>query len=564
MRIKLLFIGIIAQFFMQCTPAQENYADSIIIDGVIYTVNDSMPLAEAIAIKEGKILYVGSNTEALKFKGKKTVVTDAKGAFILPGLIEGHGHFSNMGYSLINLNLLHSKSWDEIAGLVKEKTQSAKSGDWIEGRGWHQEKWKVRPNETYNGYPYHNLLSEMSPENPVVLVHASGHALFANKKAMELSGITAETADPLGGRIVRDHKGTILGVFEENAMDLIYTPYQNYLKGLDPKEEEKKWMNAIEAAQQECLRNGITSFQDAGSKLLELDRYKALTLKDSMHIRLWAMARQSYDEMKPVLKNYITKSEYYTCNAIKSEVDGALGSFGAWLLEPYADKAGFTGQNTTPIPEIERIAMLARDLNMQMCVHAIGDRANRTVIDIYEKYLPKNEDRRWRIEHTQHINPTDIPRLKKNNIIASMQAIHCTSDAPFVEKRLGYERAKNGAYAWRSMIDAGVVVTNGTDVPVEEIDPIKNLYASVTRKRTDDGMEFFPEQKMTRKEAIKAYTMNNAYAVFEEKVKGSLEKGKYADMVVLSQDISKCSDEDILKTKVLCTIVAGKIKFGKI
>ncbi len=259
-------------------------------------------------------------------------------------------------------------------------------------------------------------------------------------------------------------------------------------------------------------------------------------------------------------------NHYFTCKAIKSAVDGALGSFGAWLLKSYRDKQNFHGQNTVPIDEVEKIAQLAWEHDMQLCVHAIGDRANREVLDIFEatfKTDPSRKDHRWRIEHAQHLDTADIPRFRDLGVIASMQGIHCTSDAPFVVKRLGEERARYGAYPWRSLIDAGVVVTNGTDAPVEDVDPIESFYASVTRRRPDTGLEFFPEQAMTREEAIHSYTLACAFAAFEEKDKGSLEEGKLADIVVLSKDLANCTDEEILQTEVLMTIVGGEVKYKK-
>jgi hypothetical protein len=281
------------------------------------------------------------------------------------------------------------------------------------------------------------------------------------------------------------------------------------------------------------------------------------------------MIRQTSDELKGELQGFPwinLGKNYLTVRAIKSDVDGALGSYGAWLLKPYNDKPGFEGQNTTPIEEVAAVADLAAKNNLQLCVHAIGDRANRVVLDIYEQEANKHPDRkdtRWRIEHAQHLDPADIPRFKKLGVIAAMQAIHCTSDAPFVIKRLGVERARLGAYPWRSLLAAGAVVGNGTDTPVEDVDPIESFYASVTRKRADTGLTFFPEQKMTRAEAVYSYTAANAFAAFEEKDKGVLQAGKLADIVVLSNDLLTCSDEDILKTKVIMTIVGGKVKFKK-
>jgi hypothetical protein len=286
-----------------------------------------------------------------------------------------------------------------------------------------------------------------------------------------------------------------------------------------------------------------------------------------LDVRLWAMLRHSYDEMKDNmdgLPKVDVGAHFFTCRAIKSEVDGALGAFGAWLLKAYNDKKGFTGQNTTPISEVKNIAALAMQHDMQMCVHAIGDRANRVVLNIYEEQFEQNPEKdslRWRIEHAQHLDTADIPRFKTLGIIASMQGIHCTSDAPFVEKRLGEERSRLGAYPWRSLLDAEVLIANGTDAPVEDVDPLKCFYASVTRKRSDTGMEFYPEQRMSREEAIFSYTLGNAYAAFEESFKGSLEEGKVADIVVLSQDLTSCSDEAILDTEIRMTMIDGKVKY---
>jgi len=327
------------------------------------------------------------------------------------------------------------------------------------------------------------------------------------------------------------------------------------------------WYSAIQLAEKECISKGITSFQDAGSSFEELDKYEKLAIDGNMKVRLWAMARHPANELEGKVGNYKkinVGNRFYTCNAIKSEVDGALGAFGAWLLEPYSDKPGFKGQNTTDIYDVKKIADIAIANDMQFCVHAIGDRANRVVLDIYEGVLgqhPDKKDIRWRIEHAQHLSPDDIPRFAKNKIIASMQGIHCTSDAPFVVKRLGTDRSRLGAYAWRSLLDNGVIVANGTDAPVEDVDPLKSFYASVTRRREDSGLVFFSEQKMTREEAIYSYTLGNAFAAFEDGYKGSLRAGKVADLVILSNDLVKCTDDEILKTKVLYTITDGKVRF---
>jgi predicted amidohydrolase YtcJ len=286
-----------------------------------------------------------------------------------------------------------------------------------------------------------------------------------------------------------------------------------------------------------------------------------------LDIRLWAMIRRPYNVINDIIDGLPiidAGNNFFTCRAIKAAIDGALGSFGAWMLKPYSDKAEFEGQNVSPIEELKNIAGLCLENDLQYCVHAIGDRGNRMTLDIYEeafKTVPEKKNLRWRIEHAQHLDTADIPRFKELSVIASMQGIHCTSDAPYVVKRLGEERAKYGAYPWRSLIDAGVLVTNGTDAPVEDVDPIESFYASVTRKRVDSGMEFYPEQKMTRDEAIYSYTLGNAFAAFEEENKGSLEIGKLADIVVLSKDLSKCPDDEIMDTEIIMSMVGGVVKY---
>lgn len=555
-------------FSCQSESAEKSSADRIFINGNIYTVDTNNPTAEAIALKGDRIMAIGKTADIEALKGEKTNVVDLEGAFMMPGFIEGHGHFSGLGSALMNLYFLKSRTWDDIVKEVEEAAKNAKPGEWITGRGWHQEKWEETPDPHIHGYPHHDKLSEVSPDNPVLLRHASGHGLFANKKAMELAGITIETPNPKGGEIVRDAHGKAIGVFEERAMKAINGVYQEYLDQLSQEELLERWYKGVELAQEECLKKGITSFQDAGSSYEEVERYTEMAKKGEFKLRLWAMLRHSYERMNGNMDGFpvMNINDYFTCRAIKTEVDGALGAFGAWLLEPYDDKPNFVGQNTTEIAEVDRIAKLAIEHDMQLCVHAIGDRANREVLNICEKYKkahPDKKDLRWRIEHSQHLDTMDIPRFAELGVIASMQGIHCTSDAPFVEKRLGYTRSKYGAYPWRSLLDAGAVVLNGTDAPVEDVSALESFYASVTRKRADTGFDFFPEQAMTRAEAIHSYTLANAYGAFEENSKGSLEKGKLADMVVLSQDLANCADEDILKTEVLMTIVGGEVLFEK-
>ena len=561
--ILLLFLS----FLFACQPTK--YADLVFENGIIYTVDEANPQVEAIAIKDGKIMALGLQSEINMLKDGATTVVDLEGKFLMPGFIEGHGHFSGLGKSLMNLNFLKSKSWKEIVNDVAEKVKTAKPGEWIYGRGWHQEKWLEPLDRQVLGYPYHDALSAISPDNPVLLKHASGHGLFANAKAMELAGISVETPNPVGGEIVRDVGGEAIGVFEERAQKLINQAYNEYLETLSEEDIQARWYEGIDLAQKECLSKGITSFQDAGSSYEEIDRYTKLAKEGKFDLRLWAMLRHSHEEMKDNMNGFPiigVGDNFFTSRAIKSEVDGALGSFGAWLLRPYADKQNFHGQNTTDIAEVARIADLAMAHDMQLCVHAIGDRANQEVLNIFENVFAANPDKknlRWRMEHAQHLDPKDIPRFKTMEVIASMQGIHCTSDAPFVVDRLGVERSRVGAYPWRTLLDAGVVIANGTDAPVEDVDPIECFYASVTRKRADTGLEFFPEQRMTRAEAIYSYTLGNAFAAFEETIKGSIEVGKYADLVVLSNNLLTCTDEEILETEILMTMVGGEEKYKK-
>lgn len=564
MQMKYIFFFVFAMIYLGC---KEDVAyDMVIKNANIYAV-DTTYAGDAIAILDGRIIKIAKWEEFADNITEGVEVLDAEGNFVMPGFIEGHGHYSGLGYSLINLNFLTSKSWEDIVSKVAKRSKEVEPGDWIIGRGWHQEKWDSIPTQNIYNYPYHYSLSEVSSQNPVMLYHASGHSLYANKKAMDLVGITKETPNPVGGEIVRNKDGEAIGVFEERAMGMFGKKYDEYIASLDQQKLDSIWYSAITKAETECLSKGITSFQDAGSTFDELNRYEKLALNGQMSVRLWAMARHSAQELEGKVGKYKKVNignNFYTCNAIKSEVDGALGAFGAWLLDAYSDKPGFKGQNTTDIYDVKKIADMAIANDMQFCVHAIGDRANRVVLDVFEGVMsqhPEKKDWRWRIEHAQHLNTNDIPRFAKNKIIASMQGIHCTSDAPFVVKRLGENRARTGAYAWRSLLDKGVIVANGTDAPVEDVDPIKNFYASVTRKREDSGLIFYPEQAMTREEAIYSYTLGNAYAAFEENLKGSLRPGKLADIVILSQDLVKCTDNAILKTKVLYTISDGKVKY---
>jgi predicted amidohydrolase YtcJ len=549
-------------FLGACNSDSGTVADLVIENANVYTVNTAQPQAQAVAIRDGKIVFVGSTEAAQKFKGKKTETVDAGGKFLMPGFIEGHGHIHGMGDMLMNLNLMQAKNWEEIVSMVAEAAKGAKPGEWIVGRGWHQEKWDHVPARNYMGYPYYEDLDKVAPNNPVLLTHASGHGSLVNGMALKEAGITDKTVSPSGGEIVKDKEGRIVGMLEERAQGLLYAAYQKWESKRSVQELDAEFEKAIELAEKECLRNGVTSFVDAGSSFPQVAHMKKLAEAGKLSIRHWMMVRERMDALQKnasVFPIVDAGNAHLTVKAIKVSLDGALGSYGAWFLKPYADKKGFYGQNTFDTTELRDIAAFSWEKNLQLCVHAIGDRANRETIDIFSEQIKKNKtkDHRWRIEHAQHVNPAEIPRFAEWNIIASMQGIHCTSDAPFVVKRLGEERAENGAYMWRAFMNAGVLVNNGTDVPVENIDPFANFYSSVTRK-LNDGSEFYPAQKMTRAEAIYSYTLANAKAQFEEAQKGSIEVGKFADLILLSEDLINCPEERIKQTKVVMTLVGGK------
>ncbi|MBU2491061.1 MAG: amidohydrolase [Bacteroidetes bacterium] len=563
-----LFISIITvmALFTSCTEEKTETADLILINGKIITVDESLPEAEAIAVKGDTIWAIGTSHEIEKLSGSETKVIDLNGAYAYPGFIESHAHFLGLGNAKLNLDLTKAKNWDEVIFQVAEAVHNVQPGQWIIGRGWHQEKWDPVPQPNVEGYPVHTILSQASPYNPVMLTHASGHAIFANAKAMELAGIDTSTPDPEGGKIVRDSLGYAVGVFEETAEDLISVKLYEYLNSRTEDIIKNEKLSKIKLASEECLSKGITSFHDAGESFEDIDLFKELAGKSHLDVRLYVMIGESNQELKKKINDYKMigyGNNYLTVRAIKKYMDGALGSRGAWMIEPYDDLSEHSGLNVTPINELKETAKIAAENGFQLCTHAIGDRGNKEVLDLYENVLKKysdQKDMRWRIEHAQHLSNEDISRFFNLGVIAAMQAVHCTSDASFVPKRIGNIRAEEGAYVWRKLIDSGATICNGTDAPVEDVNPIQNFYASVTRKLID-GTEFYAGQKMSRMEALLSYTKNGAYAAFEENTKGSLSTGKLADITVLSNNLLTCSEEEILNTNVLYTIVGGKIKY---
>jgi predicted amidohydrolase YtcJ len=544
-------------------------ADLVLINGKVVTVDPARPQAEAVAILGDKIAAVGTTREIEAYIGPRTRVIDLQGKLVIPGFIEGHGHFTGLGRSQMILDLTRARSWDEIVALVAEAAKKAKPGAWIFGRGWHQEKWTRVPQPNVEGVPLHHELSRVSPNNPVFLTHASGHAAFVNALALKLAGIDAKTPNPPGGEIIRDKNGEPTGMLRERAQGLVQAAIARAEAERSPEERQAIRREEIRLAAEKALANGVTTFHDAGSSFQTIDLFKELAGEGKLAVRLYVMVRgESLEEMAKKLPQYRLigyGNGFLTVRSIKRQIDGALGPHGAWLLEPYADLPTSRGLALESIEEITRTAELAIEHGFQLNTHAIGDRANREVLNIYEKIFRQHSDKkdlRWRIEHAQHLHPDDIPRFAQLGVIASMQGIHCTSDGPWVIKRLGEKRAREGAYVWRKLWDAGVVVTNGTDTPVEDINPILSFYATVTR-RLADGSTFFPEQRLTREEALKSYTLNNAYAAFEEKIKGSLTPGKLADLVVLSRDIMTIPEDQIPGTDVIYTIVGGRIVYSK-
>ncbi len=543
-------------------------ANLVLRNGKVVTVDNSKPLAQAIAIRGDAIVAVGSNEEIQLYVDGKTQIIDLAGKLAIPGFIEGHGHFAGIGAAKMSLGLMRVKNWDEVVSMVAEAVKKAKPGEWITGRGWHQEKWDKRPEPNVEGFPLHESLSKVSPQNPVILTHASGHASFVNAKALELAGVISATPNPAGGEVLKDQQGNPVGLLRETAQGLVRRVMADAMAKQTQGERQARARKEIELAIQECLAKGITSFQDAGSSFATIDLLKTFVDEGKLGLRLWVMIRDNIELMSQNLDKYRMigyGDQRLTVQAVKRSIDGALGPRGAWLLEPYTDLPSSTGLNTIPIPEMKAVARLAIEHGYQFCVHAIGDRANRETLDIFDetfRQYPGKKDLRWRIEHAQHLSPADIPRFGKLGVIASMQGIHCTSDAPYVTARLGAKRAEEGAYVWQKLMKSSAVVTNGTDAPVEDVDPIASFYATVSRKLKDDSV-FYRDQTMSREEALKSYTLNAAYAAFEENVKGSLTPGKLADIVVLSKDIMSVPADEIPSTQVAYTIVGGKIMFKR-
>jgi len=555
-------------FLASCTAPQKDAATLLIHGGPIYTVDETQAMVEAVAVKGNTILFAGSLEEAEKFKNEETKLIDLEGKTMTPGLIEGHGHFMGLGYNELNLDLMNTTSYQEIVDAVAEKVKTAKPGEWITGRGWHQSKWTSMPENIVKGFQTHDLLSAVSPNNPVYLRHASGHAGFANAKAMEIAGLQVLSPEGIdmfdieGGEVINNEFGLPTGIFNERAMGLI----TKHIPESTPEKDKKAFELAVAA----CHRNGITSFHDAGIGNETIALYGDMKNSGKMNVRIYAMLT-GWD--KDLLKEWYAKGpmvdsdNLMTIRSVKLNCDGALGSRGAWLLDAYTDRPGHFGHETLPMEFVNETALNGLKHGFQVCAHAIGDRANREILDRYEaafEELPESkENHRYRIEHAQHLHPEDIPRFAKLGVIPAMQAVHMSSDRPWAIDRLGEKRIVEGAYMWQDLLKSGVPIVNGTDVPVEPVNPIASLYASISRK-TLKGMPeggYEPAQRMSREQALRSYTLDAAYGAFEEDIKGSITAGKLADFTIYNQDLMKVPEAAVLKTKIAMTIFNGEVVY---
>lgn len=561
----LLFIAAVlalSAFVPSLTPtgAQVEPADIVFKNGNVYTVNDAQPKAEAIAIKYGRIAFVGSNVDVKKYEGKKvTKIIDLKGATVVPGLADAHYHFAGVGFREMNLNLEGTTSLEDFLAKVKARVDKTKPGDWVTGRGWIETFWKPQ------AFPTRWDLDKIAPNNPVYLTRADGHGAVANSAALKIAGIDKNTESPFGGEIMMDkQRGEPNGMLLDRAQGLVGRHI--------PASTKADLEQALLLADKRSISLGWTQVQDAGVGWDQIELVKKLYGEQKLKIRLYEAIRGPGADAQRLLREGQQVGLYdgkLTIRTIKVSIDGALGSKGAALLENYADHD--TNGFLTFKPE-QVLPMLAEALKktIQVEVHAIGDRANRTILDWFETAynevpMIQRQDRnppRWRIEHAQILNPADIPRFAKLGVIASMQPSHAIGDLHFATSRIGLKRLE-GAYAWQTLIKSGVIIAGGSDAPVERGEPMIEFYAAVARKdqKGFSGEGWHPEEKVTREQALKMFTIWAAHAAFEEKKRGSIEPDKWADLTILSADIMQIPEADILKTKCLMTVIGGEIVF---
>jgi len=530
-------------------------ADLIVTNARIYTVDDSHPFVPAMAVREGRVQFVGSTREALLLRGPSTRVIDAAGQTVLPGLIDAHAHLFGLGTFLHNIDLTETRSYDEILARIAARMKDTPSGRWVIGRGWDQNKWGD------TRFPTHDALSRQTPNNPVVLERVDGHAILANAAAMRAAGVTAATKDPAGGRIERAANNEPTGVFVDNAMGLVD-------RAIPPLSHDEM-LSATRDAVAEANRYGLVGLTDPGEPRQVIDVFEELAKAGTFSLRAYVMVSDDSADIAHYFQRGPQSALYdghIWIRSIKLYADGALGSRGAALLDPYADDAKNSGLLKTTPEHLRDVSTRALQHGFQVGTHAIGDRGNRVALDAYEAALKAvpTVDHRFRIEHVQVLDHADVPRFAQLGVIPSMQAVHQTSDMYWAPTRLGYARTF-GAYAWRSLLNTGVIIPNGSDFPVERVNPLYSFHSAVARQ--DDSnwppSGWFPEQKMTREEALKSVTIWPAYAAFQETLTGSLTPGKYADFVILDRDIMTIPDADILGTRVTATYIGGRAVFER-
>jgi predicted amidohydrolase YtcJ len=547
------FVGVLIVCCIAIVGAQAPNPPSLILHNArIYTVDTRNTVAEAVAISGDRIVRVGKEAGILALKGPSTRLIDVRGATIIPGLHDAHAHVVGLGASLQDVDLRGTRSFEEVVGLVRRRVASARPGDWIVGRGWDQNDWAEKE------WPTHDLLTAATPVNPVYLTRVDGHAGLANRKAMEVAGLGRSTADPPGGRILRSADGQPTGVVIDGAQALITSAV--------PRIGREQLEDQIQLADRELRRLGITTVHDAGTDSDTVDAYKRLIEAGTIKTRLYAMLRGSLPQLTPFIERgplVDFANHRLAVRAVKIYADGALGSRGAALLEPYSDEPTTSGLLTTAPDEIYAQTVAAAKAGFQVAIHAIGDRANRQVMDLFERVqreVPGSRALRMRIEHAQILDAAEIPRFAKLGVIASMQPTHATSDMPWAAERIGNARVEEGAYVWRKLLDSGAVLVAGSDFPVEDANPMLGFYAAITRQDIAGNPPggWTPRQRMTREEALASFTREAAYAAHSETLTGSIEAGKLADMLVLSKDIMRVPPRDILTTTVRMTIVGGE------
>lgn len=545
-----------------CMNPFSETATLVLQGGQVITVEPDTPKAEAIAVRGDRILAVGSNAEIARYIGFRTKVIDLHNKTVVPGFIESHARFLSLGFSQIQLDLRSAQSWNEVVKRVAEASKRTLSGEWIYGWGWDEAKWTEVPVPNVNGSPVHYALSRAVPRHPVLLKHASGKASFVNWAALKAAQITKFRSSPKGGLYVKglqsELTGELRGTAQARVEDAATTQTDYWIR------------RKADLASGLALSRGITSFQDAGASLEEIKILRELADEDQLGVRLWVTLSHEIDnktlaEVMPNLKYKDTKHHRINISAVERVIDGSPEFYDAWLLEPYADDPEHQGPAFDSIQDLEITAKLSEQHGFQLSTQAIGDKAVRDTLDIYTKVLGEKaqlSNHRWRIEYAQHIQPQDVPRFAKLGVVAAMPATRCTSAGLWVADRLGDDRAQKTLCLWKSLLDSGAVVTSGSDAPNEEIDPIKGYYALVTRTMSH-GKSFNPKQVMTRAQALKAYTLDAAYAAFEDDIKGSIKPGKLADLTILSQDITAVSEQEILNTQVEMTVVGGQVLYER-